>query len=196
MPALEFPPVDFPVYGMDDTWTGPRWLDHLDGAAGEPLIGVRLAHGPQLDLAEHPGPWATVVTMPRRRWPAECDRDPVSEVAFHAWLSRGLGSSSDVDQALSSAADHQDWATAGWLLDGVPVEARLVPDHPDAHGMWAGFSAAADVFIVVVARGLQPADVRLTNVGSAAAYHADLTKPLGFPDSIESSRERALGTDA
>ena len=196
MPTLEYPPVDFPVYGMDETWAGPRWLDHLEGAGGEPLIGVWLAHGPQLDLVEHPGPWARVVTVPRRRWPAERGRDPVSEVAFHAWLSRGAGANSDVDQALSDAADHREWATAEWLLDGVAVEASLVPDHPDAHGTWAGFTAATEAFIVVVARGVQPADVRLTSVGSAAAYHTDLTKPLGFPDSMVTSRERALGTDA
>ena len=104
MPTLEHPPVDFPVYGMDETWAGPRWLDHLEGAGGEPLIGVWLAHGPQLDPVEHPGPWARVVTVPRRRWPAEGGRDPVSEVA-------------------------------------------------------------------------------------------DLTKPLGFPESVVTSRERALGTD-
>ena len=196
MPTLEYPPVDFPVYGMDETWAGPRWLDNLEGAGGEPLIGVWLAHGPQLDLVEHPGPWARVVTVPCRRWPAESGRDPVSEVAFHAWASRGAGANSDVDQALSNAADHREWATAEWLLDGVAVEASLVPDHPAADGTWAGFTAATDASTSTKSFGVySPPTSALRAWAAPRPTTQTLRNRSGFQNSMVTSRERALGTD-
>jgi hypothetical protein len=190
--ALTYPTLDFPVYGADDTWAGPRWLQHLDGAGGRPLGAVWLAHGPHAELFEGPGPWLEVGTVPRRRWaegPAAGHLDPAGEAAFLAWLARSDGSGDEVDAARESAAAYQEWGTATWLVDGVAVEARIVPPGPGG-ARWAGFVETGPVFVVVVAQDLR-ADVRLADVGDGASHHADLTRPLAFPDDIEASRRRA-----
>jgi hypothetical protein len=38
------PPIGFPVYGLDSSWPGARWLDSFGDQAGDTPRRVRLAH--------------------------------------------------------------------------------------------------------------------------------------------------------
>jgi hypothetical protein len=38
------PPVTFPVYGLDESWSGSRWLDLFGDRIGDEVRSVRLAH--------------------------------------------------------------------------------------------------------------------------------------------------------
>jgi hypothetical protein len=33
--VIRFPPLDFRIYALDATWTGPRWLDFFEGKAAD-----------------------------------------------------------------------------------------------------------------------------------------------------------------
>jgi hypothetical protein len=52
------------------------------------------------------------------------------------------------------------------------------------------------VYVVVIARGIRPADIRLTRVLDGATYGMSVGAMLDFPDSIEESITRALGSTA
>ena len=72
----------------------------------------------------------------------------------------------------------------------------MVPDHAEARGAWAGFTETPDVFVVVAARGIGPADVELARVVDGAVYGMSLEEMLDFPGSIERSIAKALGSNA
>jgi hypothetical protein len=196
--ARQSPPADFPIYGLTDaTWVGPRWLRFYEGALGEVPNGIHLAHGRSEDLFADSGPWAEVRSLPRRRFALEVDghNDAVREVALYTWMSRGFGSAEVHDEpALIEASSYQDWSTVRWTLDEDEVEALMVPDHPDAHGVWAAFTATPEVYVVVAARGLGPADIRLTCVLDGSDYGMPSGTSLDFPGSIERSITKALGS--
>jgi hypothetical protein len=71
-----------------------------------------------------------------------------------------------------------------------------VPDHPDALVAWAGFTETPEVFVVVSARGFDPADVRLTRVLDGSIYGMSLEAMLDYPGSIERSIAKAFGSNA
>lgn len=194
--SRQSPPADFPLYGLtDDAWDGPRWLRFYEGGLGEVPIAVHLAHGRREDLFQDSGPWAEVRSVPLRRFAqgvADHHPDSLREVALYAWMSRGFGSAEVHDErARSESSDYRHWATAAWTLDGEAVGAIVVPDHPDAPGVWAAFTATPEVYIVVTAREIQPADIKLSRVLDGESYGMNLEAMLDFPGSIERSIRRA-----
>jgi hypothetical protein len=193
-------PADFPIYGLTEaTWDGPRWLRFYEGAVGEVPVGMHLAHGRSEDLFADSGPWAEVRSLPRTRFAHEVDghSEAVREVALYTWMSRGFGSTGAHDErAQIEASSYQDWSTVAWTLQGEKVEALVVPDHPDAHGGWAAFIATPEVYVVVTARGICPAEIRLRRVLDGSTYGMPLGAMLDFPGSIERSITKALGSVA
>lgn len=194
------PPADFPLYGLADAvWDGPRWLRFYEGAAGEVPIGIHLAHGRSVDLFQDSGPWAEVRSLPRARFAHGLVDDPsesLREIALYTWMSRGFGSDVHEELAQTEVSGYQEWSTARWSLDGEMVEALVVPDHPDAQVAWAAFTATPDVYVVVAAREIRPADIRLTRVLDGSRYGMPLGAMLDFPGSIERSIAMALGSVA
>lgn len=190
------PPADFPLYGLTDAaWDGPRWLRFYEGAAGEVPLGIHLAHGRSVDLFQDAGPWAEVRSLPRRRF-YDVTEDAVRDVARYTWMSRGFGSDVHEELAQSQASRCQGWETAEWTVDGEVVEARVVPEHPEAQGTWAAFAATPEVFVVVAARGIRPADISLTRVLDGSTYGMPSETMLDFPASIRRSIRKALGSGA
>jgi hypothetical protein len=177
-------------------WEGPRWLRFYEGTAGEVPDGMHLAHGRSKDLFADSGPWAEVRSLPRRRFTREVEshNDALHAVALYTWMSRGFGSAEVHDElARTEASSYQDWSSVEWTLDGDEVEARVVPDHPDAHGSWAAFTATPEVYVVVAARGIRPAEIRLTRVLDGSDFGMPLGASLDFPDSIELRSRRRSG---
>ena len=78
-------------------------------------------------------------------------------------MSRGFGSAEVHDERARSKG-YRRWATAVWTRDGETVEAVMVPDHRDARGAWAAFTATPEVYVVVIAREIRPADIWLSRV--------------------------------
>ena len=69
MPTLEYPPGDFPVYGMDETGLG-----HVGSTTSRAQAVSRSSAGGSHTALNWtwwntPVPWARVATVPRRRWP-------------------------------------------------------------------------------------------------------------------------------
>jgi hypothetical protein len=195
--SRQSPPADFPIYGLTEaTWDGPRWLRFFEGTVGEVPEGIHLAHGRSEDLFADSGPWVEVRSLPRRRFTQDVDshNDALSEVALYTWMSRGFGSEVHDELARIEASSYQDWSSVGWTLDDVEVEALVVPDHADAHGARAAFTATPEVYVVVAARGIRPADIRLTRVLDGSNYGMPFGASLDFPDSIKRSITKALGS--
>lgn len=193
--ALTFPAPEFPVYGWSDPWDGPRWVQHVEGRGGAPILGIWLAHGHHVDPEVDAGPRLALNTSPRRRWtevrPDLSPTDQRTEAACFAWLARGDGRSEELDAAWESAARSDEWPAATWSVDGRPVTARLVPIGRD-RDTWSGFVELDDVWVVAVGRGV-PTEISLSDVGDGAAYHVDLRAELTFPGTQTASQLAALG---
>ena len=126
---------------------------------------------------------------------ADGHNDSVREVALYAWMSRGFGSAEVHDDlAKIEANGYQDWSTTGGLLTARRSRHLVVPDHPDAHGAWAAFTATPEVYVVVAARVIRPADIGLARVLDGSTYGMTFGAMLDFPGSIERSITKALGS--
>jgi hypothetical protein len=42
---LVSPPIDYPLYGLDAAWRGPRWLSDVQSGADAGICEVTLSHG-------------------------------------------------------------------------------------------------------------------------------------------------------
>ena len=181
-----FPPLDFPLYGLDSTWGGPRWLDFFEGRAGRPSWGAWLGHGRSAD--RNPGEeWAFVGSFSRQRF---------SELMLGREETFEQGLASDAARVLiqrvgweSESEAWASWPSLTWSVDGRPVNARVLY-HNEA---WAGFTTdTAVVGLVVHGSGLQPDGLTLVQVTDAAAYHFDPDQPLDYQEVIETSLATAL----
>jgi hypothetical protein len=76
------PPVAFPVYGLDASWPGARWLDGFGDAIGDPPRWVALAHqavdGRSLIMVN------TYSRPPTDAKAARWGQSPLQEIAFDA----------------------------------------------------------------------------------------------------------------
>lgn len=191
-----FPPVRFPVYGLDSPFTGRRWLelfgdppdgsptwmalDHLS-ADGWSLIRVttfaRRATG-------SPRGWR----VPTDAQAAEQGRSPLESVASQGAnelidmtlpvlsLTRPPGFlEALVRHAEAAASAYRDWPQVSWRVGGVPVR---VPVWRFAGGWTAFTDAAAGVYLSVV--GVGPEDLGLVALRDGRAYHFDLDGPLSI----------------
>jgi hypothetical protein len=205
-----FPPVRFPVYGLDSPFTGARWLelfgDPPDGsptwvsldhqsADGRSLIRVttfvRLATG-------NPRSYK----VPTDAQAAEQGRSPLENVACQGAtalidmtlpvlsLTRPPGFlRALVDHALAGADAYGEWPVVGWRVDGVPVQVRVWR----FAGGWTAFTdAAAGVYLSVVGvgPGRGPEGLSLAALRDGSAYHFDLDEPLSL-EMAEASAEAA-----
>jgi hypothetical protein len=198
-----FPAVDFPLYGLQADWDLPRWLDHVDGRAGEPPVGIWLWHGRQ--RAPSPwGPWLRVASLPRERHARSmtpAGGDPVREVAFaatfaliNATVPAPAERPTDYPQRALNLAQRQadrysQWKGVTWVVNDERVPALTL----DWAGAWTGFTTAVpEVDIVAVGCGIQPTALILTEYADTALYHFDWRLPLEFPDVVEAGRVQAL----
>ena len=94
-----------------------------------------------------------------------------------------------IEQAELSEA----WMPVTWKVDGAFVTARIYR----WAGPWAGFTTAlAEVDVVVVAAGVEPAELKLTKLDDTRDYHFDVHDSLAYPDVLDASVYAALGEAA
>jgi hypothetical protein len=183
------PPFDLPIYGLDDTWDGPRWLEFLDGQAGHPLRGVWLGHG--RDVAPVPGrDWAFVGSFPLER--AGLSQGETFERGLAFDTARILlDATKDVPRMKMEADRWESWPTVSWRVDGQEVVARLLAEAGPA---WSAFTTdLPHAGVVIRGSGLGPDGVSLVRVDDSSRYHFDAELPLEYPTVMEASRAAALG---
>ncbi|WP_199431516.1 hypothetical protein [Qaidamihabitans albus] len=184
------PPVDFPVYGLDWSVRGPRWLDFFEGRPGEPTWALWLGH-----RVEGGESGVRVGTLPRERHDqVMCPNggDPLAEVAFSGafgLVNLTLPDSSVtrpdglilalVEHAEAQAKRHAEWQPVTWEVEGRPARARVL----HFAGAWAGFTDVLDdVYLVAIGIGVEAEGLRLVQVSNAAAYGTDFAAPLSLAE--------------
>lgn len=195
------PPATFPVYGLDGSWTGSRWLDGFGDRIGDEVRWVGLAHQ---DLET--GALIMVETHSRALTDAQAarSREPaLQSVAFGASVAmvnmtlpalsvprppgilRAL-----VNDAEAGSRQYQHWSPVSWLLDGSQIDARA----RWFAGGWAAYSDAVDgVYLAAAGVGIGPEGLTLALLPDGHAYSFDLDQPLHPQTITASSAARAGG---
>lgn len=216
-PGYLMPPVSFPVYGLDGSFTGARWLglfgDPPDGAPTWMTLNHQSADGRSLinvttfvrRAAGNPRSWS----VPTDAQAAEQGRSPLEDVARQGAvaltsltlpalsLTRPPGFlKALVDQAEAATSAYRNWPQASWRVDGEPVQ---VPVWRFAGGWTAFTDVAAGVYLSVAGVGPDtgPEDLGLAALRDGRAYHFDLGAPLSLA-MAEAAAEAAgvpLGAD-
>jgi hypothetical protein len=180
------PPFGFPVYGLDSSWPGTRWLDSFGDQVGDPPRWVRLGHqsgdGASLVLVETYSRPATDDLSARQGEPQLADAAcraahilidvtlPVLSVPRPDGFLRVV-----VDHAMEIAGQYPQWPAVRWRVDGAPVSACVTW----FAGGWAAVSdAVAEVYLSAVGIGVGPDGLSLARLQDGVAYHFDLDQPL------------------
>jgi hypothetical protein len=195
------PPVDFPLYGLDASWPGARWIESFGEAIGHPVHWVSLGHqspdGESLLYVE---------TFSRPRTDALAApslQPPLQHVAFYAaalLINATLPVASVVrpDGLIKAMVDHADersnqcaqWPLVHWQVDGVAVTARVWW----FAGGWAAISdAVPDVYLAAVGVGINPDGLSLAVLEHGDAYHFELDQPMHTPVMVASHAARTDG---
>jgi hypothetical protein len=192
------PPVAFPVYGLDASWPGARWLDLFGDQIGDQPRWVALGHetadGQSLIMV------STYSKPPTDAQAARARQPPWQDVAFdaaHILINVTLPAQSVrrpdgflpllTEHAEHAAGQSAHWPTVHWRVDAATVLARVW----QFAGGWAAISDPVDdVYLSAVGVGTQPEDVSLTRLQDGSAYHFDLAQPLG-PGLLTASRQAA-----
>jgi hypothetical protein len=199
-----YPPIGFPLYGLDASWLGTRWLKFVQGPVGEPLYEVTLGHGDRpVPMRGHP-----LLDITTRSAKNAHDRDSVAfqrELAFSGLFTLMNMTAPTPDavldrermwkKALAYAGRRADqylrWASVTWSVDGVPTAARFTR----FAGAWTGFSLAVDgIGFWIVGYRVGPEDLGIAQIASGEPYGFDLAEPVVYPDTLHSA-QAALGQD-
>ena len=193
--------MDFPVYGLAESWRGTRWLELFGDAIGDPVHWVALGH-----LGPDGGALILVETHSRARTDAmvaPSGRSPLPYVAQRAAttlvnLTLPAPSVPRPDGMLRALVNHAEergggypaWSPASWRVDGAAVTARAWR----FAGGWAAVSEAVDVYLAVTSVGADPDGLSLGLVADGGAYHFRLDQPLS-PAVMAASRAARPGGD-
>ena len=195
------PPVTFPVYGLDGSWTGSRWLDGFGDRIGDEVRWVGLAHqdletGALIRVETHSRP-LTDSQAARSKEPA------LRSVAFGASVAMvnmtlpalSVPRPPGILRALVNDADansrqYAQWSRVSWLLDGSQIGARA----RRFAGGWAAYCDAVEgVYLAAAGVGGGPDGLALTALQDGRGYSFDLDEPLHPTTLTASSAARAGG---
>jgi hypothetical protein len=201
-PLPSSPPVDFPLYGLEPSWPGPRWLELFGEAIGDPVSWVTLGHR-SLDGEST----VFVETFSRPRADAlvsASGEPPMQHVAHYAsntlinvtlpehsaplpdGFLRTLG-----DHAYEHSLQYAQWPLVRWRVDGTVVTARAWR----FAGGWVAISDGVEsVYLAAVGVGTDPDGLSLAVLQDDGAYHFDLNQPL-HPEMLSASLDRDGGYD-
>lgn len=192
------PPASFPIYGLDGSRPGARWLDLFGDEIGDPPRWVALGHetvdGQSLIIVN------TYARLPTEAQAARLGQPPLEDVAFdaaHILINVTLPAQSVprpngflrllTEHTLDAASQSARWPLVQWRVDAVTVAARVWR----FAGGWAAVSDAVDdVYLSVVGVGTGPEGLSLARLLDGSAYHFDLAQPLA-PGLLSASRQAA-----
>lgn len=190
--------ASFPWYGLDEAYTGPRWLMQVGAAADGTVEHGSTGHGaePQLRMGriEHDTAtqrFAVVVTVASRPVRRSADGTGVLEatsVSSAAWLAgSGLLACtwpSQMERALRQdwldqqtalaweLADHLDdtaWTTLSLPVDGVPTDFR----YRESEYGWVLAGSAEGVHLGAYGRGMSAYGMGFAVIPDIRVYAAD-----------------------
>ncbi|MGD0704590.1 MAG: hypothetical protein ABSA02_32455 [Trebonia sp.] len=193
--------MDFPLYGLDTSWPGARWIESFGEAIGNPVHWVSLGH-------QSPGGESLVYveTFSRPRIDAHAATSietPPQDVAFYATAllinaTLPVASLPRPDGLIRAAVDHANerssqcaqWPQVRWQVDGVAVTARIWW----FAGGWAAVSDAVEgVYLAAVGVGIDPDGLSLAVLADGDAYHFELDQPMHTPVMVTSHAARTDG---
>ncbi|WP_165990051.1 hypothetical protein [Streptomyces sp. YIM 98790] len=167
----------FPWYGLDDAFTGPRWLGSVGAAADGSVEHGSVGHGdePSIhgELSDDDQRFAVVVTVasrPVRRSPDGTGVLEATSVSSAAWLA-GSGLLSRTWPSQLERALRQDWLEqqtalawdladsldgGGWTTLTLPVDSEPTPFHyrESDYGWVLAGQAARGVHLGAYGRGM------------------------------------------
>ncbi|WP_306317957.1 MULTISPECIES: hypothetical protein [unclassified Streptomyces] len=186
----------FPWYGLDEAFTGPRWLMQVGTTADESVEHGSIGHGDEpsvrSELTEDTERFAVVVTVaanPVRRTADGTGVLEATSVSSAAWLA-GVGllsytwpvqmdhtlrddwleQQTETAWVLADDLDSEDWATLTLPVDGVPT-----PFHyrESEYGWVLAGSTQAGVHLGAYGRGMSAYGLGFSVVKDIAALEAD-----------------------
>jgi hypothetical protein len=181
------PPVTFPVYGLDGSWSGSRWLDVFGDRIGDEVRHVGLAH-----QSTETGAVIMVESFSRPLTDGQAARSkgsPLQQVAFAASVvlvnltlpALSVPRPPGILRALVNNADarsreYAQWSPVSWRVDGKEAAARA---WRFADG-WAAFSDSVDGVYLAAAgsAGTDPHGLAFAALEDGHAYNFDLNQPL------------------
>ncbi len=157
----------FPIYGLDESWTGSRWLGGWGGSA-EGINQITFSHG---GPEQRKGPMVNVETFS----PTDEGEKTVGIYLRARGLAGRLWSHGAKHEVVRPTFNRED-PTGTWEEAEIEVDGESVPFRMLAAGAW--WVALGEVGSVVVSlrvRGVPGESVRLVPVGDVEPY---LTKRL------------------
>jgi hypothetical protein len=194
------PAVDFPVYGIDGSTDGARWLDGFGDRIGDEVRWVRLGHqslgpGAEIMVDTHSRPLVDAQAARTRRPALESVAFgtgivlvnltlPANSVPRPPGLLRAL-----VKHAAQRGERYAEWTPVSWRVNDGPVPARAWR----FAGGWAAVSDAVDgVYLAAAGSGGDPDGMALATLRDGHGYGFDLDQPL-HPDVIAASGAARAG---
>jgi hypothetical protein len=197
-PLSPSPPADFPLYGLEPSRPGSRWLESFGDSIGDPVRWVSLGHR-SLDNEST----VFVETFSRQRADAVVHgQPPLQDVAHDACqtlvnvtlpehpapLPNGFRLAL-ADLAYEQSFQYAHWPLVRWRVDGTAVYARLWR----FAGGWAAVSDALEsVYLAVIGMGDDPDGLSFDVLPDGDAYHFGLDQPL-HPALLSAGLERDGG---
>ncbi len=154
----------FPVYGLDSTWTGRRWMGGWGGSGGR----LELAHG---DVWDEAAPLVRIETRPPTGRPSELGIVAKS-LAQRLWRE---GARHEDVRGSFSADPTESWAVVEFVVDGEPVPFRRLSSAP-AQPYWAAVGHINNQLVSVWCRSVAQ-DLHLVTISDLRPYLADDGRP-------------------
>jgi hypothetical protein len=158
---LQRPP--FPIYGLDQRWTGRRWPGGWGSSDGT-IDRIELGHGDPFDDG---APLVRVETL----WVRE-GRERMTEVSAAHELAEVLwheGAEHDVVRSAYTEDPTGSWPVVALSVDGVSMPFRLLA----AGDWWATLGRIGDRYVAVKARHVGLDDVGLVTMVDPEPYLED-----------------------
>lgn len=187
--------ADFPWYGLDEAFTGSRWLGSVGASADGTVEHGSTGHGDEPSLKADPADaealrFAVVVTVARRPGRRSADGTGVLEatsVSSAAWLA-GSGLLSCTWPTHMERVLRQEWmdqqtaaaweladelAGPGWSALTLPVDGEPTPFHyRESEYGWVMAGSARGVHLGAYGRGMSPYGLGLAVIPRLTAYEA------------------------
>jgi len=159
----------FPIHGLDDRWSGSRWIGGWGGSHRE-VDHIDLAHG---DPHDPSAPLVRVTTW--RLSPGKADHTvthAAQELAEHLWREAGA------PHALVRTSFTSDDPTIAWSeldlsIDEQPTAFRSLAQPPH----WVALARIESSLITIEARHVEPHHVALITVDNIEPYLEDPPSP-------------------
>ena len=159
----------FPIHGLDDRWTGSRWVGGW-GTSNDEVNEIGLAHGDPFDEG---APLVRITT-----WRLSPPTEPLTVANAAQGLAHYLWDEAGAPHELIRPAYTSDDPTEAWSDLDLPVDGSPAAFRSLAHGAhWVALARTKGILVGIEARHIDPGDVGLVTVRDLEAYLAEPPTP-------------------